>query len=46
VEKAGVLSGVDSVSGRVLGVPFHLELSDADLRRVFGALRLAIARTD
>jgi dTDP-4-amino-4,6-dideoxygalactose transaminase len=46
VEKAGVLNGVESVSGRVLGVPFHLELAEADLRRVFGALRQATAATD
>ena len=46
VEMAGVLKGVESVSGRVLGVPFHLELSEAELRRVFGALRLATAGTD
>ncbi len=42
VERAGALDGVGSVSGRVLGVPFHLELARADLERVFGILRQAI----
>lgn len=46
VEHAGALNGVESVSGRVLGVPFHLELSDADLRRVFGTLCQVIAGSD
>jgi len=46
MERAGALKGVDSVSGRVLGVPFHLELSVADVRRIFSVLRLAIAATD
>jgi len=43
VARAGPRPGVESVSGRVLGVPFHLELSRADLRRVFDTLRRAIA---
>jgi dTDP-4-amino-4,6-dideoxygalactose transaminase len=42
VERAGALDGVDAVSGRVLGVPFHLDLAAEDLRRVFGALRRAL----
>ncbi|MCL4798417.1 MAG: DegT/DnrJ/EryC1/StrS family aminotransferase [Burkholderiales bacterium] len=43
VERAGPREGVKAVSGRVLGVPFHLELTRADLGRVFGMLRRAIA---
>ena len=43
VERAGPLDGVAAVSGRVLGVPFHLDLTRADLQRVFGALARAIA---
>jgi len=46
VERAGALRGVESVSGRVLGVPFHLELTRAEMGRVFEVLRQAIASTD
>ena len=45
LDKAGALNGVESISGRVLGVPFHLGLSVAEIRRVFGALRKATAAT-
>jgi dTDP-4-amino-4,6-dideoxygalactose transaminase len=43
VEHAGALDGVRAVSGRVLGIPFHLELTREDLRSVFGALERALA---
>jgi dTDP-4-amino-4,6-dideoxygalactose transaminase len=46
VERAGSLDGVKAVSGRVLGVPFHLELTPADLYRVFGVLRRTVAGSD
>lgn len=46
VERAGTSAGVEAVSGRVLGLPFHLELAQADIDRVFGVLRQAVADGD
>ena len=43
VERAGALDGVGEVSGRVLGIPFHLALTADDLRRVFGVLQQSVA---
>jgi dTDP-4-amino-4,6-dideoxygalactose transaminase len=43
VERAGTLDGVRAVSGRVLGIPFHLELAPGDPRRICEALRSALA---
>lgn len=43
VERAGALDGVGAVAGRVLGIPFHLELTSDDLRHVFDVLRQALA---
>jgi len=43
VERVGVLEGVEAVSGRVLGLPFHLELTRTDLGRVFDVLGKAVA---
>jgi dTDP-4-amino-4,6-dideoxygalactose transaminase len=43
VDRAGSLDGVGAVAGRVLGVPFHLDLTPEDLRHVFSVLQQAIA---
>jgi dTDP-4-amino-4,6-dideoxygalactose transaminase len=41
-ERADDLAGVAAIAGRVLGIPFHLELTPEDAHRVFAALRAAL----